>query len=101
MTNDEVFEIRRKHRANIPDKHHEAYRKNWDMAIQRKSMRAAVKAKCLDCMCWVKMEVQVCTCVACPLYEYRPFVKHATGRPPRKPKKAPDGSTNEPTARVA
>ncbi len=74
---DDIFEIRRKHRANIPDLHNGAYRRNWDKAMTGKSLRAAVKAKCLDCMCWQLTEVYQCSCVACPLYPYRPAPQKA------------------------
>ena len=72
MKPDEIFEIRRQHRANIPDLHHGAYRRLWDKAMTGRSLRAAVKSKCLDCMCWQPTEVKLCTCVACPLFPYRP-----------------------------
>jgi hypothetical protein len=34
--------------------------------------RYAVKAKCLDCTCWQKKEIELCT-ADCPLYPYRPY----------------------------
>jgi hypothetical protein len=35
--------------------------------------RYAVKAKCLDCTCWQKKEIELCTVSDCPLYPYRPY----------------------------
>jgi hypothetical protein len=97
MTRDEIFEIRRQHRANIPSLHHEAYRKNWDLAMEGRSLRAAVKAKCLDCMCWQSTEVKLCPCAACPLWEVRPYVKHPQRRATTaKPKKDSQATANEP-----
>lgn len=37
------------------------------------SRLAAVKAKCLDCCCWQRKEVELCTSVTCPLWRIRPF----------------------------
>lgn len=31
----------------------------------------AIRAKCLDCCCGQPKEVRLCTCVNCPLYQYR------------------------------
>ena len=39
------------------------------------SLAAAVKAKCLDCCCWVREEVTKCRSEACPLWRVRPFQK--------------------------
>ena len=72
ISQDEVFEIRRQHRASIPGLHHGAYQRLWDKAMTGRSLRAAVRSKCLDCMCWQPGEVKLCTCVACPLFPYRP-----------------------------
>ena len=60
-------------RENIPDKFHGSYRKQYDKAINRKSMRAAINSKCLDCMCWQQAEVKRCDIVTCPLNPYRPY----------------------------
>ena len=86
---DEIFEIRRQHRANIPGKHHEAYRKSWDEAMRGKRLMVCIKAKCLDCMNWQATEVKRCTCVACPLYEVRPYVKHPQRAGKSKPGSRP------------
>ncbi len=67
-------------RAQMPQIH----RSNYDKAVQRKSMKAAVKAFCLECVCWQKEEVRLCTSLACPLYPYRPYKdssKQASERP--------------------
>ncbi len=62
-------------RRQIPAKHNESYRKAYDTAMARKSMRLAVKSKCLDCMGWVKKEVQNCDILSCSLWCYRPYQK--------------------------
>lgn len=31
----------------------------------------AIRAKCLDCCCWQRSEVAMCTCTNCPLYNFR------------------------------
>ena len=58
---------------NIPNLYHGSFRKKWIKALQRKGMRAAVTAKCQDCMCWQNTEVRLCNIVTCPLWQYRPF----------------------------
>ena len=50
-----------------------AYRKTYDKAVERRSFRAAIKAQCLECVCWARDEVRNCTDLACPLYAYRPY----------------------------
>jgi len=60
---------------NIPNLFHGSFKKRWLIALQRKSMKAAIHAKCLDCCCWQNTEVRECTIVTCPLYLYRPLAK--------------------------
>ena len=55
----------------VPD----SYRVNYLKAVSGKSRAAAVKAKCLDCCCWQRKEVRLCTAVTCPLWKYRPYQK--------------------------
>lgn len=42
-------------------------------AYSGKSKAAALKAKCLDCSCWLRAEIRNCTVLACPLHPYRPY----------------------------
>ena len=72
----DVKAIRAKYRDDIPDLHNDAYRKVWDRAIKKRSLAAAVKSKCLDCSCWQSVEIKNCQCVACPLFEVRPYADH-------------------------
>ena len=60
-------------RESIPDIHYGSYRRQWDKAMARKSMRSAVTAKCQDCTCWQKAEIRDCAVITCPLYRYRPY----------------------------
>jgi hypothetical protein len=60
-------------KENIPDLHHGAYRKKYDVAMNGNSLRAAIDSKCLDCNCWQKMEVKLCQAVECPLWPHRPY----------------------------
>ena len=39
------------------------------------SPRNAIKAQCMECICWVRAEVTNCTGRACPLYAYPPYQK--------------------------
>jgi hypothetical protein len=65
----EIMDFRRV----IPAKHNEAYRRNYDNALSGKSLKAAIKAHCLDCMGWERAEVRDCTVVSCSLWLYRPY----------------------------
>ncbi|MHC4130486.1 MAG: hypothetical protein ACYSSP_03540 [Planctomycetota bacterium] len=49
------------------------YRSNYDQAMTGRSRRAAIKAFCLECVCWHKEEVRLCSSPACPLFPYRPY----------------------------
>ena len=60
-------------RKNIPDLFHGKFRRQWDKAIAKKSMRAAVNAKCADCMNWQNKEIKQCDIITCPLWQYRPL----------------------------
>lgn len=65
-TREELVEQRRQQMPEI-------HRANYDKAIQGRSMKAAVKAFCLECVCWQKEEVRKCTSLSCPLFSYRPY----------------------------
>ena len=52
-------------------------------AMRGRSLAAAVKAFCLECVQWEREEVRRCTAPACPLFPYRPFIEHAGG--PQEP----------------
>jgi len=58
-----------KHRDQIPKK----YRAIYDKAMRGRSIKAAVKAQCLECTGWKREEIRLCSCPACPLYFYRPY----------------------------
>ena len=49
------------------------YKNNYKKAMSGKNRTAAVKAFCLECMGWQRVEVGKCDSVACPLYLYRPY----------------------------
>lgn len=51
----------------------ESYRANYLKAVEGKSRPCAVKAMCLECMGWQRIEVKNCPSIACPLYNYRPY----------------------------
>jgi len=61
------------YRANIPNLFGGSYRKQYDKAMKRHSLRAAINSKCLDCMCWQATEIKKCNIVTCPLHPYRPY----------------------------
>lgn len=53
----------------------QSYRSNYKKAMSGKSITAAVKSFCLECMQWKKEEVKNCCSVACPLFAYRPYAE--------------------------
>jgi hypothetical protein len=57
--------------AEIPKKYRRIYKK----AVESRSKSAAVKVFCLECVCWQKNEIINCSCLTCPLYGVRPFIK--------------------------
>jgi len=73
MQNDTKKEQIAAYRNNIPNLFNGSYRKQYDKAIKKHSLRAAINSKCLDCMYWQAAEVKRCSIVACPLYPYRPY----------------------------
>lgn len=56
-------------RAQMP----RSYRACYDKAVSGKSLRAATKSFCLECVCWQIEETRNCTDLACPLYAVRPY----------------------------
>lgn len=51
------------------------YRNNYKKAMSGKNRPAGVKAFCLECMGWQRVETKKCDSVACPLHPYRPYQK--------------------------
>ena len=66
--------------AEIP----QIYRKDYEKAVIGRSKPAAIKAFCLECVCWQKNEITNCTSVTCPLYTVRPFNKKSENLNPNK-----------------
>lgn len=63
-------------RAQIP----RAYRATYNRAVKGRSLRASVNAQCLECVCWQRKEITLCTDLACPLYAVRPYQLPQNGR---------------------
>ena len=57
----------------------ETYRRTYLRAMGGRSLAAAVKAFCMECVAWDRREVALCTAPACPLYPYRPFGRDKGG----------------------
>lgn len=75
-------------RAQMP----RAYRATYDRAVRGKSLRAAINAFCLECVCWQIREVRVCTDEACPLWVVRPYqdcAQNGRGGHSAPPERAP------------
>jgi len=50
-----------------------AYKQNYKIAVQGKSLRACINAQCLECCGWQRKEIELCTSLACPLWAVRPY----------------------------
>jgi len=48
-------------------------------AYEESSKAAAIKAKCLDCVCFIRRSVTDCEAFTCPLWEHRPYKPQNTG----------------------
>lgn len=68
----EIEEQLRQWHKQIPDIRNGSMRRRWIKALQRKSMKAAIAAKCEDCMAFEQAEIKRCEIVHCPLFQYRP-----------------------------
>ncbi len=51
----------------------ETCRGHYRKAMKGRSMKAAITAFCLECVGYVRSEVDICTDIGCPLYPFRPF----------------------------
>ena len=86
-------------RQNIPNLFNGAYRRMYDRAMSGKSLRAAVTAKCQDCMCWQGTEIKRCNIVTCPLHPYRPGIKRVVSSNLAR-QSASDGAGTEQTVLI-
>lgn len=50
-----------------------AYRATYKKAVAGNSLRACINSQCLECVCWQRKEVTLCTDLGCPLYAVRPY----------------------------
>jgi hypothetical protein len=82
-----VQERRRQYRASIPGESKGSYQKKYDRAMSGRDPRAAIAAKCLDCMHWQRSRIAECPIVCCPLWPYRPFTSATALEAPRARKK--------------
>ncbi len=57
----------------------ERFQKVFKKAYEKKSMRAAVNSKCLDCTCFQVKEIRDCSVHGCPLWKYRPYQNKSSG----------------------
>jgi hypothetical protein len=55
---------------HVPILYREKFRKIYAGDAHRAAM---VKAKCLDCCCYQRLEVRACNATACPLWSIRPY----------------------------
>ena len=66
--------------AQIP----KIYRQNYKTAMSGKSRAAGIKAKCLDCCCYQRVEIANCPVETCALWMYRPYRSPENLKNPRK-----------------
>lgn len=67
-----MTDLQRERLPHVPEVYREAFRRIYAGEAGRAAM---VKAKCLDCCCYQRVEVQKCTATACPLWSIRPYQK--------------------------
>ena len=48
-------------------------RGHYKKAMRGRSMKAAITAQCLECVQWIRNEVELCVDAGCPLFPYRPY----------------------------
>jgi len=73
-------EVQRQWLKGIP----KVYQQNYNKAIEGRSRTAAIRAKCLDCTNWQRVEIADCLVETCPLFPYRPY---RSSKKPRNPQK--------------
>ena len=81
-------ERRRQYRAAIPGAGKTSYQKKYDQAMSGRDPKAAIAAKCLDCMHWQRTRITDCPILCCPLWPYRPFTSEKVLETPAAPTKA-------------
>lgn len=70
----EVYTLKQAERLKVADRDFPLTKPLLERVFLGKgSPRQAIKAKCIDCCCWQREEVALCTAEACPLWRYRPF----------------------------
>jgi len=83
-----VEQRRRQYRAAIAGIGKVSYQKKYDQAMSGRDPKAAIAAKCLDCMYWQRTRITECPIVCCPLWPYRPFACERTLESPALPEKS-------------
>ena len=73
-------EKQRKWLAKIP----KVYQQNYRLAMSGKSRASAIKAKCLDCCCWQRIEIANCPVETCSHWLYRPYRSPKNLKNPQK-----------------
>ena len=58
---------------------HKIRNENGDLVDIELTPRRAIKKFCLECMCFVRSEIAVCTVPHCPLYPFRLGDAHSMG----------------------
>ena len=66
--------------AKIP----KVYQQNYETAMSGRSKAAGIKAKCLDCTNWQRVEISDCLVETCPLFPYRPYRSRVNLKKPLK-----------------
>ncbi len=93
--NGEMMKTREEQIAERRKQMPRSYRANYDRAVKGKSLRGAINAQCLECVCWVTKEVRLCTDLACPLCAVRPYQSSQNGRDGQDTEPEPKNSNNE------
>ena len=59
-----------------------AWKKTYVRAMGGRSIKAAVKAACGECMGWTRSDIRECDRYICPLRPYRPYATRGTAEKP-------------------
>ena len=78
------------HKKQVP----EQYKTVYDKAVKGNRV-SGIKAFCLECVCWEREEVRLCTSPECPLYAVRPYLTPEEVKAKKRPRTAAQKITDK------
>jgi len=76
MDEDKKKELMTRFMSKVPS----SLQKVFKRAYSGKSKASGIKAKCLDCVGFQRIEVAECEAVTCQLFQYRPYKPEFSGK---------------------